>query len=91
MYSFKSPHRGGSNEYTQYAILNKKKKSHLIILNLQPRGVFLGTQEQVRNSSGKRAISVQATEVPLYVLSLDVWVHFQGKQLWQFHFCLPLQ
>ena len=29
-------------------------------------GVFLGTQERVRNSRGKRAISVRATEVLLY-------------------------
>ena len=31
------------------------------------KGVFLGTQERVRNSRGKRAISVRATEVLLYV------------------------
>ena len=31
---------------------------------------FLGTQEQVRNSRGKRAISVRATEVLLYMLYL---------------------
>ena len=29
-------------------------------------GFFLGTQEGVRNSRGKRAISVRATEVLLY-------------------------
>ena len=29
-------------------------------------GFFPGTQEQIRNSRGKRAISVQATEVLLY-------------------------
>ena len=29
---------------------------------------FLGTQERVRNSHGKRAISVRATEVSLYYL-----------------------
>ena len=29
-------------------------------------GLFLGAQERVRNSRGKRAISVRATEVPLY-------------------------
>ena len=28
---------------------------------------FLGTQERVRNSHGKRAISVRATEVLLYM------------------------
>ena len=30
-------------------------------------GYFQGPQDQIRNSSGKRAISVQATEVLLYV------------------------
>ena len=29
---------------------------------------MLGSQERVRNSSGKQAISVQATEVLLYVV-----------------------
>ena len=29
---------------------------------------FLGTQERVRNSRGKRAISVRATEVLLYLV-----------------------
>ena len=29
---------------------------------------FLGTQERVRNSRGKRAISVRATEVLLYIV-----------------------
>ena len=33
-------------------------------------GFFLGTQERVRNSRGKRAISVRATEVLLYWLGL---------------------
>ena len=44
----------------------KKRKLHLIIPNLQTRDFFLGTQERVRNSRGKRAISVRATEVLLY-------------------------
>ena len=30
-------------------------------------GVFQGTQERVRNSHGKRAISVRAIEVLLYI------------------------
>ena len=33
-------------------------------------GFFPGTQEQVRNSCGKRAISVRATKVLLYMLNL---------------------
>ena len=43
-----------------------KKKFTRIILNLQLWDFFQGTQERVRNSRGKRAISVRATEVLLY-------------------------
>ena len=36
VFSLESPHRGDSNEYTQYTIFNIKKKITLkIILNLQ--------------------------------------------------------
>ena len=48
-------------------ILNMKKKNNLIIPNLQLWDIFQGTQEQVRNSSGKQAIGVRAIEVLLYV------------------------
>ena len=34
-------------------------------------GFFPGTQERVRNSRGKRAISVRATEVLLYILFVE--------------------
>ena len=46
----------------------KKEESHFIIPSLQPREFFLGTQEYVRISRGKRAISVRATEVLLYMI-----------------------
>ena len=39
-----------------------KRKSPKISLNLQLWDFFQGTQEQFRNSRGKRAISVRATE-----------------------------
>ena len=64
-FSLESPHWGDSNEYTQYTVFNIKKKITLNFLNLQPRDYFLGTQERVRNSHGKRAISVRAIEVLL--------------------------
>ena len=66
-FSLESPRRGDSNKYTQHTIINIKKK---IILNYSKSvamGFSQGTQERVRNSRGKRAISVRATEVPLYV------------------------
>ena len=54
VFSLESPHRGNSNEYTQYAIfnMNKKNTGPLIILNLQLWRFFQGIQERVRNSHG---------------------------------------
>ena len=66
--SLESPHRGDSNEYKQYTIFNMKTKSTLNYFKSASMGFFLGTQERVRNSRGKRAISVRATEVLLYNL-----------------------
>ena len=67
MFSLESPHQGDSNEYTQYTILNRKKK---ITLNYHKSAAtefyFQGTQKRVRNSHGKLAISVRAPEVLLY-------------------------
>ena len=53
--------------FTQYIIFIIKK-SPQSILNLQLWDFYLGTQERVRNSRGKRAISVRATEVLLYTV-----------------------
>ena len=66
VFSSESPHRGDSNEYTQYTIFNIKKKTALNYPKSASMVLFLqGTQERVRNSRGERAISVQATEVLL--------------------------
>ena len=64
MFTLESPHRGDSNEYTQYTIININKK---IILYLQLLAIFKGTQERARNIRGKRAIRVRAIEVLPYV------------------------
>ena len=71
MFSLESPHKGDSNVYTQYTIFIIKRKSPQIILNPQLWDFFPGTQERVRNSHGKCAISVQATEVLLYLQFFD--------------------
>ena len=64
VFSLESHHQGDSNEYIQDTIFNIKKKITLNYpKNLQLWDFFLGTQEQVRNSLGKRAISVCAGEV----------------------------
>ena len=65
MFSLESPHWGDSNEYTQYTVFNIKRKVTLNYPKSATKGFFLGTQDQVRNSSGKRAVSVRATEVLL--------------------------
>ena len=65
MFSFESPYRRNSYEYTQYIIFNTKKKKKSP--TSAAMGFFLGTQERVRDSHGKRAISIRATEVLLYI------------------------
>ena len=47
----------------------KKEKTALNYPKSAAMGFFKGTQEQVLNSYGKRAISVQATEVLLYIVT----------------------
>ena len=71
MFSLESPHRGDSNEYTQYTIFSIKKK--IILKNCRKFGAvgfFQETQERVRNSRGRRAISVRDTAVLLYFINL---------------------
>ena len=65
VFSLESPHRGDSNEYIQYTIFNVEKKITLNYPKSAATGFFQGTQERVRNSRDKRAISVRATEVLL--------------------------
>ena len=62
LFSLESPHRGNSNMYTQYTIFIIKKKITADCPKYAAMGFFLGTQERVPNSRGKRAISVRATE-----------------------------
>ena len=63
MFSLESPPRGDSYEYKQYTIFCIKKKITLNHYKSAAIGFFSkGTQERVRNSPGKRAISVRATE-----------------------------
>ena len=68
VFLLESPHRGDSNEYTHYTIFNVENKIIQKYLKSAAMGfLFQWTQEQVRNSHGKRAISVRATEVLLYM------------------------
>ena len=71
VFSLESPHRGDSNENTKYTIFSIKKKISLNYPKYAATGFFFqGNQEQVRNSHGKRAISVRAIEVLLYLVSM---------------------
>ena len=68
VFSLEWPGWGDSNEYTQYTIFIIKKENHPNLSQICSYGIlFQGTQEGVRNSRGKPAISVRATEVLLYV------------------------
>ena len=70
MFSLESPHRGDSYEYTQYTIFNINQKITLINPNLQLWDFFQVVKNEFETpvvNRGKRAISVQATEVLLYL------------------------
>ena len=80
VFSLESPHRGDSNEYTQYTIFNVGNKITLNYLKSAAMGfMFQGTQERVRNSRGKRAVGVRATEVLLYVRTSLIIVRLVSK------------
>ena len=66
MVTLESSHRGNSNEYTQYAFFNMKKKNTQNYPKFAAMGHLQGIQERVRKIRGKRAISVRAIEGLLY-------------------------
>ena len=72
MFLLESPHRDDSNEYKQNTLSiskrSKRKSPEIIQTTIMSAatGFLVGTQERVRNSRGKRAISVRAIEVLLY-------------------------
>ena len=70
MLSLESPHRGDSNDYTLHNIFNINRKNILNYPKSAAVGFFQGTKERVRSSRGRRAISVRATEVLLYLFGL---------------------
>ena len=69
MFSLESPHQGDFNFNNKKKITQDYSKS---AAREQLWDFFPGTQGQVRNSHGKRAISVPATEVLLYCFLLVV-------------------
>ena len=69
-------HWGDSNEYTQYSIFNINTKMTLNYPKSAAMRFSQGTQERVRNSRGKRVISVRAIEVLLFV---GLRIQFKAK------------
>ena len=67
VFSLELPHPGDSNEHTKYTIFSIKKKMTLNYPKSAAMGFFQGTQERVRDNPSERAISLQATEVLLYI------------------------
>ena len=53
VFSLESPHRGNSNEYTQYTIFNIKKKISIYFLKSIANRFFQGTRERLQNRHGK--------------------------------------
>ena len=66
VFSLESPHRGDSNEYTQHTIFNNIKEITLNYCKSAAIGFFPRDSRTIRNSHGKQAISVRATEGLLY-------------------------
>ena len=62
VFTLESPHRGDSNEYTQYTIFSMNMKKYLNYPKSAAMGFF---PRDSRMSHGKGAISVQAIEVLL--------------------------
>ena len=60
MFSLKSPHRGYSNEYKQYTILNIKQENHPKLSQICSYGFFPRDLGANSTKFGKRAISVPA-------------------------------
>ena len=81
VFSLESPQRGDSNEYIQYTIFNIKKENTLNYPNSILVGFFLGIEERVRNSRGKRAISVFVVVI----------VCLFGKRVFQSLWCFTIR
>ena len=70
VFSLKSPHR--------YTIFNIKKNITMNYPISAAMVFFQGTQERVRSSHGKRAISARAIEVLLYIKASEAFYWFHG-------------
>ena len=62
MFSLESPHRGDSNEYTQYTIFNIKKK---ITLNYPKSAVMVFFSKGLKNKFEKAIVNKLSVFTPL--------------------------
>ena len=65
MFSLESPHRGDSNEYTQYIIFSIKR-NHSKFSKICSYGILKGLKNEFETAVVKLVISVRATDV-LYI------------------------
>ena len=82
VFSLESLHRGDSNENTKYTILNITLKITINYPKSAAMGFFPGNQERVRNSRGKRAISVRAIDVLLYIWLCEYERRYVMVNMW---------
>ena len=68
VFSLESPQRDDCNVYTKNTNFNIKMKISLTYSKSAAMGFFPRTEDRVRNSHGKRAISVRAIEVLMYMV-----------------------
>ena len=67
VFSLESPHRGDSNENTQYTFSRYEKENHSKLSQICSYGIFSkGLKNEFETAVGKRAISARATEVLLW-------------------------
>ena len=73
VFLLESPHRGDSNEYTQYTIFSIKKENHPKLSQICSYEIFQRTQEQVETA----VVSEPSVFKPLkvYLLFLDPLQH----------------
>ena len=76
VFSLKSPHRGSSNEYTQYAIFNMKKEKHPKLSQICSYGIF---SKGLKNEFETAVVNEPSVFEPLKfycVTKFNIFKHF---------------
>ena len=73
VFSLESPHRGDSNEYTQYTIFNMNKKKHPNLSKICSYGLF---SKGLKNEFETAVVNELSVFEPISVISsVDVTTH----------------